>query len=107
MRANRHVGPREGRKGSGKAERGRESLRQPELKKTPDPFLPSEDNHLELYNLREDISEQNDLAAERSGLATELHQRLVAWRHSIEAKIPQPNPDVTAMLADWATRRKR
>jgi arylsulfatase A-like enzyme len=65
-----------------------------------------EDNHLELYNLREDISEQNDLAAERSGLATELHEQLAAWRREIEAKIPEPNPDYPTHLVEWSARRQ-
>ncbi|HEX4125736.1 MAG TPA: sulfatase, partial [Tepidisphaeraceae bacterium] len=64
-----------------------------------------EDNHLELYNLRTDISEQNDLAAEHSGLATELHDQLVTWRRALEAKIPAPNPNYQAELSAWTARR--
>jgi hypothetical protein len=52
-----------------------------------------EDGRLELYNLRDDISEEHNLADELPDVTTRLHQMLVAWRERIEAKIPQPNPD--------------
>ena len=52
-----------------------------------------EDGRLELYNLREDIGEEHNLAGEMPDLAAELHGRLVAWRTDLEARIPQPNPD--------------
>ncbi len=51
-----------------------------------------EDGRLELYNLREDISEAHNLAEEMPALAAELHSRLVAWREGVEARIPLPNP---------------
>lgn len=50
-----------------------------------------EEGRLELYNLREDIAESRNLAADRPELAAELHARLVAWRESVEAQIPQRN----------------
>ncbi|HEX2950077.1 MAG TPA: sulfatase/phosphatase domain-containing protein, partial [Armatimonadota bacterium] len=52
-----------------------------------------EDGRLELYNLREDVSETHNLAAELPDITRELHEQLRAWRQSVEAKIPQPNPD--------------
>jgi arylsulfatase A-like enzyme len=52
-----------------------------------------EDDRIELYNLREDISEDCDLAAEMPVLAGQLKKRLDDWRAQVEAKIPQPNPD--------------
>ena len=52
-----------------------------------------EDGRLELYNLREDIGETRNLAAEQPALARELHGRLTAWQQRVEAKIPGPNPD--------------
>lgn len=39
-----------------------------------------EDKHLELYNLREDLSETNDLAAKVPEKAAELRQKLGDWR---------------------------
>jgi arylsulfatase A-like enzyme len=52
-----------------------------------------EDGRLELYNLREDVSEGRNLAAELPELTAELHARLVAWRERVEAQIPQRNPN--------------
>ena len=52
-----------------------------------------EDGRLELYNLRDDIGEDHNCAAEQPAIARQLHNQLVAWRDSIEAKIPQRNPD--------------
>ncbi len=51
-----------------------------------------EDGRLELYNLRDDISERVNLAEREPTKAAELHGLLCAWRASVEAKIPQPNP---------------
>ena len=52
-----------------------------------------EDNRLELYNLCEDVEENHNLAADLPDVRDQLHDILVAWRASVEAKIPQPNPD--------------
>lgn len=51
-----------------------------------------EDGRLELYNLRTDIGEENNLVGQADDLAQTLHQQLVAWRASVEAQLPQPNP---------------
>jgi len=55
-----------------------------------------EDGRLELYNLREDPSEDRNLADETPELAGELHAKLVAWREDVGATIPKPNPEWTA-----------
>jgi arylsulfatase A-like enzyme len=52
-----------------------------------------EDNRLELYNLREDLGESNNLAQVEPDRARAMHDRLVRWRESVEAKIPERNPD--------------
>jgi len=52
-----------------------------------------EDRHVELYNLRDDISEERNLAGEEPELARELAARLHEWLESVGAKIPHPNPD--------------
>ena len=52
-----------------------------------------EDNRLELYNLRTDIGERNNVAARISRKARELEQKLAAWRRSVNAEMPTPNPD--------------
>jgi arylsulfatase A-like enzyme len=48
---------------------------------------------LELYNLREDVGEERNLAGDMPDLAAELHAKLVEWRESVGAKLPRPNPE--------------
>jgi len=50
-----------------------------------------EDGRRELYNLRDDLSEDRDLAAGHPDLARDLHEELAAWRESVAAKIPERN----------------
>jgi len=53
-----------------------------------------EDGRLELYNLRDDIGEEHDLADEMPEKVTELHADLVAWRRRVDAPVPtEPNPE--------------
>ena len=52
-----------------------------------------EDGRIELYNLREDVSEERNLANEEPHIADELKTMLTVWREKIEAIIPEPNPD--------------
>ena len=50
-----------------------------------------EDGRLELYNLREDLSEQHNLAAAMPEKAQELAGRLHAWQQEVDARFPTPN----------------
>ena len=52
-----------------------------------------ENDRVELYNLREDVGEDYNLASEKPDLVEKLKIQLVNWREKIEAKIPQPNPE--------------
>jgi arylsulfatase A-like enzyme len=52
-----------------------------------------EDGRLELYNLRDDIGEQNNLATALPEKTKELHSRLIAWRQEIKAPMPTKNTD--------------
>ena len=52
-----------------------------------------EDGRLELYNLREDIGETENLAALRPETTQRLHGLLKTWRKEMEALEPEPNPD--------------
>jgi arylsulfatase A-like enzyme len=52
-----------------------------------------EDNHVELYNLNEDISEENDLSMIETKKRDELLQKLTSWLEKVEARIPKPNPN--------------
>jgi arylsulfatase A-like enzyme len=50
-----------------------------------------EDGRLELYNLKDDIGEKNNLATAMPDKTRELHNRLLAWRKEINAPLPTPN----------------
>jgi arylsulfatase A-like enzyme len=52
-----------------------------------------EDNRLELYNLEDDISEEYDVGDEYPEKRDEMHAKLVEWRKSVLAKIPEVNPE--------------
>jgi arylsulfatase A-like enzyme len=52
-----------------------------------------EDGKLELYDLGEDVGETNDLAGRMPEKVKELHERLIAWRKQVDAKLPPPNPN--------------
>lgn len=49
-----------------------------------------EDNSVELYNLKDDISEKNDLAAEMPEKAAELRRMLHQWLERVGATVPTP-----------------
>lgn len=52
-----------------------------------------ETGELELYNLKEDISESRNLSSSMNQKTAELHKLLVNWRKSINASMPVPNPE--------------
>jgi len=53
-----------------------------------------EDGDLELYNLADDISEQNNLVDSMPEKASELHQLMLAWRKEVNAPVPtELNPE--------------
>ena len=53
-----------------------------------------EDGHLELYNLKEDISETNNLAEQMPEKAIFLHEKLINWRAKVNAPVPtELNPE--------------
>ncbi len=52
-----------------------------------------EDRSLELYNLREDISEDHNVAQKFPEIRDRLATALSEWRDSIDAQMPEPNPD--------------
>lgn len=47
-----------------------------------------EDNHVELYNLKEDIGEKHNLAAERPYKVIELQKMLHHFRQAVDARMP-------------------
>lgn len=50
-----------------------------------------EDGRLELYNLKDDLSESHDLAGEMPKKTREMHRRLEAWRKKVNAQLPEKN----------------
>lgn len=51
-----------------------------------------EDGRLELFNLRDDVGEKNNVGAAHPEKAKELQSKLVAWRKSVNAQMPTVNP---------------
>ncbi len=51
-----------------------------------------ENGSLELYNLKEDIGEKNNLIAEQPYMARHLQEKLKTWRDSVDARYPTKNP---------------
>jgi arylsulfatase A-like enzyme len=51
-----------------------------------------EHERLQLFDLDNDVSEQNDLVDEMPGRVREMHERLERWRSEVDAKLPTPNP---------------
>ena len=52
-----------------------------------------EDNTLELYHLKKDLGEQNNLATKMPEKTQELHQALLSWRKQVKAPVPtEKNP---------------
>jgi arylsulfatase A-like enzyme len=54
-----------------------------------------EDMNVELYNLENDLGERNDLAQVQPAKRDELRDLLRAWRQSVNAQMPSPNPNYT------------
>lgn len=52
-----------------------------------------EDNHIELYNLKDDISESKDLSKKYPQIAADMLQSLQEWRSKCGAKMPTINLD--------------
>ncbi len=66
-----------------------------------------DDSHLELYNLRDDPSETQDLARTQPLLVNQLLTRLNDWKKSVNAQPMQgPNPDYDP-LATWNLARPK
>jgi arylsulfatase A-like enzyme len=52
-----------------------------------------ENNTVQLFNLRQDIGEQNDLSLEMPEKTSELRMMLHTWREGVSAQMMLPNPD--------------
>ena len=52
-----------------------------------------EDDHVELYNLKDDLSEKTDQAASNAPKVAALRAKLNAWRAAVGAQLPTANPN--------------
>ncbi len=52
-----------------------------------------EDNNCKLFNLKDDIEEENDLAKQMPAKVNELRNKMYAWRKEVDARMPK----------DWVT----
>jgi hypothetical protein len=52
-----------------------------------------EDMRVELYNIKDDIGEKNDLAPKMPEKVAELRDQLHAWRQDVAAQMPTVNPN--------------
>jgi arylsulfatase A-like enzyme len=66
-----------------------------------------EDGRLELYNLRNDLGEQHNLAAEMPELAQQLRGKLAAWRQAIGAPMPTPNTNAAEPVQPRRNRQQK
>ena len=66
-----------------------------------------EDGKLELYNLKNDLGEKNNLAQKRPTKTKELHTALLQWREEVKAPVPtKKNPRYDPKAVFKPRRRK-
>ena len=65
-----------------------------------------DDKPAELYNLKDDIGEKHDLAAEMPDKVKELRKRLHAWRTEVGAQMPTKNPNYDPSKPEHETPKK-
>ena len=66
-----------------------------------------EDNRLELYNLKNDLSEKNNLASSNPAKVKELQAKLAAWQKEIGAPMPTKNTEVASNDGKKKKKRKK
>ncbi len=67
----------------------------------------ADDHAVELYNLKDDIGERNDLANKNTSKRDELLDELLAWQKSFSAQVPtQRNPGYNPNAKFKASRKK-
>ncbi|MBN1590680.1 MAG: sulfatase [Pirellulales bacterium] len=64
-----------------------------------------EDGQLQLFNLKEDLGERHNLAAAMPEKTAAMHQKLKAWRKSVDAQTMKPNPDYDPAKTQWNRRK--
>ncbi|MBN1806466.1 MAG: DUF4976 domain-containing protein [Sedimentisphaerales bacterium] len=58
------------------------------------------DNRFELYNLKDDIGEQNNLSEKLPLKTMQMKNMLANWRKKVDAQIMTPNPDYDSRKAE-------
>ncbi len=66
-----------------------------------------EDKRVELYNLREDIGEKNNLASSNPEKATALLEKLHNWQAAIQAPMPTANTEVKSAASSKGKKGKQ
>ena len=66
-----------------------------------------EDKSIELYNLKNDISEKHDLAGEMPQKAAELQRMLHEWQKQVKAKMPVSEPRDDLKVFQEAKRKQK
>jgi hypothetical protein len=61
-----------------------------------------ENGTVQLFNLRDDMGEQNDLSKIEGRKAKELTAKLHQWRKDVDAQMMPPNPDYDIALDPWS-----
>jgi len=65
-----------------------------------------EDGKIELYDVVKDVGQEHDLAKEKPDVTKDLYDRLVAWRKSVNAPIPE-RKDPSSQPAPSAPKKKK
>ena len=66
-----------------------------------------EDGALELYNLKNDLGEEINLAEKEPAKVKELHTAMLKWREETKAPVPtEKNPDYNPKAVIQAPKRK-
>ncbi len=66
-----------------------------------EPTIFNEEGQINLYNVREDVGETHDLAAEMPEKARAMREKLRQWRKSVGAQEMMINPNFDPERADW------
>ncbi|MGZ0170618.1 MAG: sulfatase/phosphatase domain-containing protein, partial [Planctomycetales bacterium] len=64
-----------------------------------------ENGTVQLFNLVNDIGEQNDLSKIEAQKTKELTEKLRQWRKDVDAQMMKPNPDYDPAKDLWSGRR--
>ena len=64
-----------------------------------------ENGTTQLFNLKDDIGEQNDLSKTQAHKAKELTAKLHQWRKDVDAQMMTPNPEYDPALDPWSGKK--